>query len=388
VNSTDTHITLKGIGWDHPRCMEPLYASISAYKKPNITIEWSARSLYAFGEGRLAELIDNYDLIIFDHPYVGEISKNGTFLNLRDFLSDTQINQFSADSSGPSWQSYQFDGGIWGLPIDAATQVSAYRDDLLAQNDVIAPSRLDDVFELASLLKKRDLWIAIPLNTVDSFCALLTLTAHMGSPLNQQQPLFFDIPILKEALKTIRMLADIAHPDSTFWNPITCFNHMRETNEIAYVPYAFGYTNYSRDEHKNRISFCDIPAIGEQGPTGALLGGAGIGISKNCENPEMAMEYATFLCSSEFQSGDYFNAGGQPASLAAWELPANNDKANGFFSGTTQSMKNSYMRPRYHGIIPFIRQSAPLVHTFVRGELSLVQTVEKLQIEFDRMIKQ
>ena len=83
-------ITLKGLAWDHRRCWGPLDASIGAYTaaRPGLSIVWERRSLYEFGEGRLEDTVRKYDLITFDHPFVGEVARDGLMLPFDDHLSD------------------------------------------------------------------------------------------------------------------------------------------------------------------------------------------------------------------------------------------------------------------------------------------------------------
>ncbi len=72
-------IELKGIAWDHPRGYEPLIAASEEFKKshPNVIIKWDVRSLKEFGDMPIEHLIERYDLITIDHPYMGQADKNG-----------------------------------------------------------------------------------------------------------------------------------------------------------------------------------------------------------------------------------------------------------------------------------------------------------------------
>ena len=37
--------------------------------------EWDRRSLYEFGEAPLDAVLADYDLVVFDHPFIGEIAR-------------------------------------------------------------------------------------------------------------------------------------------------------------------------------------------------------------------------------------------------------------------------------------------------------------------------
>ena len=67
-------ITLRGITWDHPRGLDPLLAASGVYADlvPGVRVEWTTRSLSGFGEDPLIDLAASYDLLIIDHPFVGD----------------------------------------------------------------------------------------------------------------------------------------------------------------------------------------------------------------------------------------------------------------------------------------------------------------------------
>jgi len=45
-----------------------------------VRIIWDIRSLKDFGDKPIEELIDEYDLITIDHPYMGQADKHGLLL--------------------------------------------------------------------------------------------------------------------------------------------------------------------------------------------------------------------------------------------------------------------------------------------------------------------
>ena len=115
-------VKLRGVAWDHRRCWGPLDASVKPYSAahPGIEIEWDRRSLYEFGEGALEPVLSTYDLVVFDHPFIGDIARGRLMVPFDDYLSGDQLGSFERDSVGSSWRSYAKDGHQWALPIDAA----------------------------------------------------------------------------------------------------------------------------------------------------------------------------------------------------------------------------------------------------------------------------
>ena len=362
-------ITLKGLAWDHRRCWGPLDASIGAYTaaRPGLSIVWDRRSLYEFGEGRLEDTVRKYDLITFDHPFVGEVARDGLMLPFDDHLSEADKRMFEADSVGKSWQSYQAGGKQWALPIDAAAQVASYRPDLLNKYADAPPTSHEAVVQLGRRLRADGLWLGLPLVPTDAMCLILTGAALASHPIGTDPGVCIEDRVLAGVVDRLRELAALAHPQSWSWNPIRCYEHMIAHNDVVYVPFAFGYVNYASRNDGPHLRFADIPA---SPPKGALLGGAGIGVSAQSKHPDEAIAYAKHLCSPEFQRTEYVSAGGQPGMLSAWTDAAANQATRNFFADTLATMRGSYLRQTHPGFITFFRESAAKAAAAIKGELS------------------
>lgn len=376
---------LRGIGWNHDRCMAPLEASIQEFRKqhPNLQIQWDRRSLAHFGEGRMEDLIEHYDLLVYDHPYCGAVARNGWLVDLSRHLSTQKLEDYKKDTLGPCWESYHFDGGVWALPIDAAAQVSSCRTDLMVELGASVPSTLEEVMALALAIRGCGKWVALPLVPIDAICTFLTLLANAGHPVGRFAAQLADDEIALWALEWIRETAGVVYPSSLSWNPINCYDHMISNDDVVYVPFAFGYSNYSRRDVANRLTFVDIPGLPGRGPAGALLGGAGIGVSARSKSIELAIAYADFLSSPEYQAGPYTENGGQPGSLRAWTNEYGDRLTGGFFSGTLQTLQQSYLRPAFDGFIPFFRDSGVIINRFAGGEGSTREALDQLKARYD-----
>ena len=356
---------LRGLAWDHPRCWGPLDASVAPYCQdhPGLTIEWDRRSLYEFGEGSLAEVLSSYDLVIFDHPFIGDIAAGQLMVPFSDHLAPQRLKEFAEDSVGQSWMSYARDGWQWALPIDAACQVASYRPDLLERYGA-PPATFAELLALARRLRGDGKWIGLPSVPTDALCMLLTFCAQKtGNDLYG----FTDSKVVESAVADLRQLAELAHPLSRQWNPIRCYDHMTANNDVVYVPYAFGYVNYASANNARHLRFCDIPA---ESHAGALLGGAGIGISAQSKNPEAAIAYAVHLCAPTYQRDLYVDAGGQPGSLSAWQDAEVNARTSDFFKDTLKTIDSSYLRPTHPGFINFFRDAAATVANAIHGEMT------------------
>lgn len=375
---------ITGIGWNHHRCMAPLLASARVYGNlnPTVEVEWATRSLADFGEGDLEALCTRYDLIVFDHPYVGAASRGGWLLDFCRLLPRAEVDMFKADSLGPCFESYENNGGLWGLPIDASAQMAAFRPDLLARVGEAAPCDMAELVRLARTLRRYGMWIALPSAPIDAICTFMTLCANLGSPLPREPTSFVPRTVVHHALELQAELLSLGHSQSLSLNPISCFERMVSTDEIAFVPLAFGYVSYACRPAQPRLQFRNIPSFGGRSSTGSILGGAGIGISSRCQSVEQAASYARFLASPAFQCAEYTRSGGQPASAAAWRSAVCDQLTCGFFSSTIDTLVGSYLRPTFDGFLAYFVTAGRQIHGFLNGRGRLTDTADWLERNF------
>lgn len=380
-------IRLSGITWDHPRGHAPLAASIARYRavRPDVEITWTVRSLRDFGELPLEGLADRFDMIVFDHPFVGQAHARGLLANLTPHIGAAERRWLDEGALGASWRSYHWQGAIYGLPIDAAAQVAAWRPDLLARAGARPPATFAQLLTLCRDLRDHRLWAAITGCPIDAFCHVLTLAANTGRPPPQPGGSLLDPRHGVTILEMLRALAGLAHPDSLDLNPIQVYDRMAGGDEIAYVPYAFGYTNYARADAARRICFGDIVAAGAFGPAGTLLGGAGFGVTTRCAHPAEAAAYGLFLCHPDYQRTHYFDDGGQPGMLQAWTDRRCDAATDGFFSHTLRTLTSAYLRPRMAGFVPYFEEAGKQVNAFLRHGGDAAAVVGRLNADFDAM---
>lgn len=352
-----TSDVITGIAWDHRRCWGPLEASVEPWRaRAGAAVRWDRRSLYSFGEGDLGSYAERYDLVIYDHPFVGDVARNGWFLDLGTLLTAEQQAAFAADAVGASWRSYACAGGIWALPIDTAAQTAAWRADLLERHDAAVPRTLDEVLALAAGLRPHGVCVGWPAVPTDLMCTLVSVAASLGRRPGYEDGVFLAPADTEFVVGQLRALARVVHPASRAWNPIRCLDHMATTDEVAYAPWLFNYVNYASGTPR-KVTFGAPPALAAGLAPSTLLGGAGIGISARASDPEAAFAYAMFLCSPAYQAGDYVTHGGQPGSRAAWTSRACNEATNGFFRNTLATMDRAFLRPTHAGFVPFFHDA-------------------------------
>jgi multiple sugar transport system substrate-binding protein len=371
--------SLTGVSWDHPRGHQPMVATAEAYTRshPDVQIIWETRSLKDFGDYPVERLAERYDLILVDHPFAGTAAGSRCLLPVDDHVAADYLADQEAGSVGPSYASYLYDGHLWALPVDAAGQVSALRPDLLDRPE---PKSWEDVIDLAREQRETDKpLVAIPLVPTDAVLSFFSICASLGTPPFSGSFCVVDRPVGEEALEILKRLATLAHPESLDWNPIRTLDRMSTTDEIAYVPLLFGYSNYARPGFRRHlIRFTNVPRDGDGLPQGAVLGGVGLAVSAGSANPRQAFAYARFVADRLTQRTTYFQAGGQPGHRSAWTDEDVNAAANRFFLDTLQTLDHAYLRPTHAGYPAFQEGAGNIVHACLRGSLSIGETLSEI----------
>jgi len=247
-------IKLKGITWDHPRGYEPLRAVSKIWQeKTGIEVAWDVRTLKEFGDRPIEKLIPDYDFILIDHPYMGEAASNKMLMSVDTFLDKSFMDFQKSQNVGPSFNSYEYDGHWWALPIDAAAQVSAYRKDITDFLGWKMPQDLMQLPEVASKLLAA-YKIGVPLCATDIWCVFLSLCAqYAGEKVFKEDGV--DVETGRWALEQIRSWKVFLYKDSFKMNPIQMLEHMSVADDIVYIPFTFGYTNYARKKWQNKRIF-------------------------------------------------------------------------------------------------------------------------------------
>ncbi|MGA1563680.1 MAG: extracellular solute-binding protein [Pontimonas sp.] len=351
---------LTGMTWDHPRGFESVVACNDLIEAEfGATVEWSARSLLQFGDQHVREFAEGRDLMVIDHPHVPDAVVDGAVIAMDDLVDQDSLVRLARESAGPSHESYRFRGKIWALAIDAATQVSVYRPDLV---DGVPPF-WDDI--LADAASGRVLW---PYKPVDAFSTFATLSAQMGSAIGERAPMIDEETTGRVMEFMLRFSALVPRFCATS-NPFEISERLVSSDDFDYAAPLYGYTNYSRDGFRGRVlAYDDVPSFDGRA-TGSQLGGAGIAVSAHSKNPELAAKIAVYLSSAEAQRGPYTERHGQPGNLRAWLSPRMNDITHGFFRNTLRSIEGAWVRPRLVGWPDFQFGMSQVIHeALVRGD--------------------
>ncbi len=354
--------TLKGMTWRHPRGFDPMVATSKIWlEKTGVNIEWEQRSLQDFESYPVEDLARKYDLIVIDHPHVGQIAEENCLTPLDRPERQAELTLLAQQSVGESFPSYIWQGRQWALPIDAATQVLAYRADALSG----PVTQWSDVIALA-----REGKVTLPMRAPHALMSFYTLAANLGTPCSSEKA---DELISRDAgIFVLNMLAELLEhvkPDCWDMDPIAAFELVAsgERQEVL-VPLAYGYLSYAIEGFRtHRLAFSDIAIAGNAGPLGSALGGTGIAVSAYSGNVDAALDYAFWVAGAEVQKTIYAQAGGQPGNLDAWQDDAVNAPVHGFYRNTLATLDQSWMRPRYDGYMAYQKKGSEILEAGLRG---------------------
>ena len=342
---------LRGISWGHSRGITPLLAAAQRWSElyPGVRIDWEKRSLQQFADHPIEELTAHYDLLIIDHPWVGRAASLGSVLPLDQYLSPEFLKDQAEHSVGYSHHSYQYGGHQWALAIDAATPAASCRMDLLAAAGRKVPGTWEEVLEIGALGR-----LALPAIPIDLLMNFYMFCLAHGSRPFQNETEVVDAVTGRKALRTMQELYSLVDPLFFQCNPIAVAELMTMTDDYWYCPFAYGYSNYSREGYARRVlHYTDLVRMGDRGRLRSTIGGTGLAISASSHHRELAVRFAEMVLSPAFQSTFYVEHGGQPGHRMAWTDEKANRLTNNFFYALLPAMERGYLRPRYDGYLYF-----------------------------------
>lgn len=355
-----------GLTWDHPRGFNAL-AVAAREVAPAGLIGWDKQPLEGFESHPIGDLAARYDVLVLDHPHIGEAVALDCLRPLEAVFSPDEIAAWGAASIGPTLASYKWEGRHWALPLDVATQVLAYRPDLIE----IPPRSWTDVLALSERQP-----VAVSIAGPHAALCFQSLCVAFGEAPGGEQ--FVDDAVAAEALDVLTRLSRRAPAGTGALNPIGLLSAMAAGDSIACVPLVYGYVNYARPgANAHRVGFADAPT-GPQGVRGSVLGGTGLALTKRARPDVTLLYHLRWLMSADAQCGFIPAHDGQPSARRAWTDPAVNAAAGDFYRGTLATTEGAYLRPRHDGAIGFQTEASRRVRACLDGA-SVADTLASLR---------
>jgi multiple sugar transport system substrate-binding protein len=336
---------------------------------PDVQISWETRSLQSFADEPLEMLAQHYDLLVIDHPSCGRAAAGGFLTPLDDVIPAWFLRDQQQHSVGQSYPSYDYKEHLWALPIDTATPVSGCRPDLLQKAGYSVPRTWEELIQLAE-----EGLVVVPGLAIDSLMNFFMLCLALGEEPFTTDSNVVSTPVGAEAMRQLRELLQLCPAECIGANPIAIWNMLAKSERVAYCPFAYGYSNYSRAGYAEHPVEAGELVTFQGEPLRSTLGGAGLTISRQCRDVATAAAYAQYVAAAQCQKTLYFDAGGQPGHRTAWLDEEVNRRSNGFFEKTLPVLDRAWVRPRFDGYLDFQSDACELLHQYLRqgGDEALV----------------
>ncbi|MET9660538.1 extracellular solute-binding protein [Streptomyces sp. NPDC006510] len=344
----------RGLTWDHPRGTVALRTAASRFsgESHEHTLAWDSQPLEGFESHPVGDLCARYDLVVLDHPHLGDALEADALQPLDELLPAAVVQEWRATTVGSADRSYTLDGRLWAAPLDVATQVAALRRASVPE----PPRTWGQALELAGAVPS-----ALSLAGPHALLTYFSLCVALGdAPATRADaaPLVGGVAGVA-ALEMMRDFFDRCDPATAELNPIALLERVAE-GRIAYCPFVYGYVNYASAEG-SPVRFADVPHCRPGGRLGSVLGGTGLAVSRRTPVTEELVQHIVWLLSADTQRGFLPRHQGQPARCEAWTDPAVNEHSGNFYTDTLATIESAWVRPRYPGYTAFQRVASELI---------------------------
>ena len=333
-----TDARFKGLTWDHPRGYDALAAAELAF--PGL-IHWDKQPLEGFESTPIDEICAAYDVVVLDHPHLGDALASNCLLPLDRLIAPDELAAVRQRTIGPCFDSYVMDDHSWALPLDAAAQVSAGRQDLMSEP---MPECWADVARIAAT----DSGFIMSLAGPHAFLSLLSLCATFDDRFGEVGDGFFQ-PHHDDSVALFLDLLFRSHPAGVTHNPIGILTAMATGAGPTYCPLVFGYVPFADITAVEPVVFRNAPTAG--GHPRAVLGGTGLAITARCVPDRALLDHLLWLMSAGVQAEFLPRHNGQPSAEVAWSALALNATNNGFYAETLSTLRHALVRPRVPGFV-------------------------------------
>jgi multiple sugar transport system substrate-binding protein len=335
---------LAGLTWDHPRgyaVLDRLTAldAASEASEGRAVTRWDRQPLVGFESRPLDEVAADYDLLIVDHPNLGDGIESGALVPLDDLVGPAFLARQHTRMMGPSFGSYTVYEAQWALPVDLATQVSVFRADLLSE----PPATWEEVLSRATPATT-----CLPLAGPHALLAFFAICVALGA-----DPCGADLADPEQALTALEILASLVrriHPALLDADPIGIHEALAQCDRLTLCPLTYGYYVYARPSPVRPafpLAFGEAPALSRGGRHGSVLGGTGVAVTRSGARASAALRaQLQRLCEADVQCRLMPDYGAQPALQAAWQGDYANDATSGAYRSTARTVDESWVRPR------------------------------------------
>jgi multiple sugar transport system substrate-binding protein len=369
---------LTGLTWDHPRGYGPLEAldRLDRPESPDrrglTPIAWNRQPLEGFEGKPLSDLADNFDLLIIDHPHVADAVEAGALIPIDQIVSPAQLERWRKLTAGLSFESYQYQGKQWALPVDAATQVMA------TQVDVAPPDTWPEVLEYAHAET-----VALCTAGPHAFHTWMSVLVAQDALSQDHQ----ELVSTQDGVAALEFLIELygkSAENVMDLNPIQLLEHMAQNEAVRLCPLIYGYVNYSQTASgRNRLGFHNAPSWHTGGRRGSVLGGTGIAVTRRAKDRLGEIEpHLSRLMDPTVQATLVPDNGGQPSVRTAWNSPSVNNASGNFYNNTLETLETAWVRPRWLGWNTFQYKGSAIIRDALLHQTSAAAAVNNITIAY------
>ena len=329
----------------------------------------------------------NFDLLMIDHPWVGELAVNGWLVDMSELLTSEQKRDLEEDADRSSLEAYRYDTRLWSLPVDSACQILAFRPDLVGAAVDQLPGDWDSFLALGKSVHEPPHRCAYTnqFGGPNHFLTLLGIAAALGDDPYTEPSRGMDRDAGARGLDILRRVWELSiesQVESPEMLAHRTFPLMMSEDRAAMCPGVFAYITHYGGGGERQLGIADMPVMPETGKRTSLLGGMGLAIASASPHRDAAWEYAWFAMSREVQAGVFIENGGQPGRVSALTTGFADDECAGFGPVLAAALNGCYIRPTAPGWHRAERAGGDVVSRFLAGEIAEQQTLADL----DRVI--
>ena len=172
-----------------------------------------------------------------------------------------------------------------------------------------------------------------------------------------------------QALSLLRELVQLSAPGSFDRNPIRTWQLLADSDAVAYCPFAYGYSNYSRAGYASNI-LCAGGLVSPQlaSRSARHLGGAGLAISRNLQASGRCPRLCRIRRQPTHAEDSYaLNPAANQAIVQRGSDSSHlvDAATNNFFANTLSTLDAAWIRPRFPGFIGFRMPASTIVHHYL-----------------------
>jgi len=335
----------------------------------------------------------SYDLLQAIPTFVVAFAKGGKIVPLDQYLTAREKADLEADIPKKYFDTFKFEGKIYGIPNDSNTQWSFYRKDLFQRTGAQVPKSWDEVEGAVKTLQR-----ALQKDGIYGYTASLRrgeyAGAHFSTIFWSHGGEWWDADfhptinneIGKKTLEIMLSLMPYADPGSINATEDDTINAMG-SGTAAYAPVLWGnsvLTNPSLAKHGGQIGTA-VPPRGGNHPASPMLGGLAYMIPTAAKNKAAAAAYIKFATSRQIMRAWVKNTG-QPARVSALR-DAENLKIGPYFPTLAQALEQGHPQVRIAESFQLLDALGNHVARALTKEITVAQALQEIDSTFTETLK-